>query len=125
MVTTFIVGKDLSWTDGKLTLEFSGNRIDVIASESNDTGSADCLIDGKKPSDFPELYAFTRPTYVHDVWPAIKRFSWEKPLIVEEWTARVFDANDFAKQFKFEVIGSKTGPDGTGVYNEEFVSKSG
>jgi len=125
MVTTFVVGKDLSWTDGKLTLEFSGNRIDVIASESNDTGSADCLIDGKKPSDLPELYAFTRPTYVHDVWPAIKRFSSEKPLLAEEWTARVFEANDFAKQFKFEVIGSKTGPDGAGVYNGKFVSNSG
>ncbi len=125
-VTTFTVGKDVSFKDGKLTLEFTGNRIDAISARTEDDPIiADVLIDGRKPSEFPELYIFTRPTYVHDVWPAIKRISSEKPLIVEEWTARVFDANDFAKQFKFEVIGSVTGPDGFGSSDKKFVSSSG
>ena len=126
MVTTYIVGKDVSFKDGKLTLEFTGNRIDAISASSDDgNATADVLIDGKKPSQFPKLYAFTRPSCVHDVWPAIKRISWEKPLIIEEWSARVFDANDYAKQFKFEVIGSVTGPDGYGESGKKFVSNSG
>ncbi len=126
MVTTYIVGKDIDFAAGKLTLEFAGNRIDAISARTGDAeASADVLIDGRKPSEFPSLYVFTRPTPVLDLWPAIKRFSWEKPPIVEEWTARVFDANNFAATFKFEVIGSKTGPDGFGESGKKFVSNSG
>jgi hypothetical protein len=126
MVTTYLVGKDVSFEDGKLTLEFTGNRIDAISARTDDANTAaDVLIDGRKPSQFPELYTFTRPATVHDVWPAIKRISWEKPLIIEQWTARVFDANDFGRQFKFEVIGSVTGNDGFGAHDAKFVSNSG
>ena len=128
LVKTYAVGKDVKWKNGKLVLEFEGNRVDVIAAKSSDNKShqARILIDGKKPSQFPELYTSTRPSNGIGVdWPAIIQISWEKPLIVEDWTARITEINADALQFKFEIIGSKTGFDGSGVSDQKFVSNSG
>lgn len=128
LVRTYEVGKDVKWKDGKLVLEFEGNRVDAIAAKATDGKShqARILIDSKKPSQFPELYSITRPSSAVGVdWPAIIQVSWEKPLVVEDWTAKITEINDDASQFKFEVRGSKTGFDGSGVNTEKFVSKSG
>jgi hypothetical protein len=137
LVRTYEVGTDVQWKDGKLVLEFEGNRVDVIAAEPSNGNStkARILIDGKKPSEFPELYTITRPSNGYAVdWPAIIQVSWEKPLIVEDWTARITEINNDASKFKFEVFGSKTGYDGSGVSDSavgrdrvpgKFVSNSG
>lgn len=128
LVKTYVVGKDVKWTNGKLVLEFEGNRVDVIAAKSTDSKSeqARILIDGKKPSQFPELYTITRPSNAIGVdWPAIIQISWEKPLIVEDWTARITEINEDARKFMFEIVGSKTGFDGSGVSDQKFVSNSG
>jgi hypothetical protein len=127
-VQDYGVGKEVNWKNGKLVLEFEGNRVDVIAAQTTDGKShqARILIDGKKPSEFPELYTITRPSNTIGVdWPAIIQVSWEKPLVVEDWTARITEINQDASQFKFEVIGSKTGFDGSGVSDRKFVSNSG
>lgn len=137
LVKTYVVGKDVKWKDGKLVLEFKGNRIDAIAkpipeglvaskTTARKSHQGRILIDGKKPSQFPELYTITRPSDTVGVdWPAIIQVSWEKPLIVEDWTARITEINDDASRFKFEVFGSKTGFDGSGVSDQKFVSNSG
>ncbi len=137
LVKTYTVGTDVQWKDGKLVLEFEGNRVDAIAkgipvtslaakSPNGNSNQASVLIDGKKPSEFPEVYAITRPSDAVGVdWPAIIQVSSEKPLIVEDWTARITEINDDASKFKFEVFGSKTGFDGSGVSDRKFVSNSG
>jgi hypothetical protein len=128
LVRNYEVGTDVQWKDGKLVLEFEGNRIDAIAAKSNNGNSpqAKILIDGKKPSEFPELYTITRPSEAVGVdWPAIIQVSSEKPLLVEDWTARITEINNDASQFKFEVLGSKTGRDGSGISERKFVSNSG
>lgn len=128
LVRTYKVGTDVHCKDGKLTLEFEGNRIDAVAAKFNhqNSTSARILIDGKKPSAFPELYTLTRPSNAPNVdWPAIIQVSWQKPLIVEDWTARITEINHDASQFKFAVFGSKTGYDGSGVNDQKFVSNSG
>jgi hypothetical protein len=48
-----------------------------------------------------------------------------KPLILEDWTLRITRMNKDATDFAFEVIGSQTGPDGSGTNTETFVSNSG
>jgi len=53
------------------------------------------------------------------------RVSSEKPLLLEEWTVRIREADDDLKRFTFTLSGSKTGPDGEGVSTERFVSRSG
>ena len=122
-VRTYTVGRDIQWKDGRLVLEFEGNRIDAIASLGQPgSATAAVLLDGKRPSEFRECYAFTRA-----YGPGMKVlcvFS-EKTPLVEDWTLRVTDVGQAAKSFSFEAIGSKTGRDGTGTSGKRFVSNSG
>ncbi|MGB5961789.1 MAG: SGNH/GDSL hydrolase family protein [Coleofasciculaceae cyanobacterium] len=127
LVYNYQVGTDIQWQDGKLVLEFEGNRIDAIAANSSSkSASAKILIDGKKPSEYPELYTITRPSNAVGVdWPAIIQVSSEKLLLIEDWTAKITEINQDSSQFKFEVVGSKTGRDGSGTSDNKFVSNSG
>jgi hypothetical protein len=89
-------------------------------------GEAEVRIDGQRPSERPELYSITRPSDTQSVdWPGINRVGAEKPLLVERWTLRVLEANADETRLRFEVSGSRTGPDGSGVSTERFVSNSG
>ena len=139
-VKTYEVGKDVKWADGKLRLEFDGSRVEVIGKSGNDTPTAaraerrappaSVRIDGRKPSEFAELYGFTRAvTKPEDKWlvkwPVIAPIGSQAPLLVEDWTMEVRKdaAND--KLFTFALVGSKTGADGEGRSDARFVSKSG
>jgi hypothetical protein len=127
-VRTYEVGREVKWKDGKLVLEFEGNRIDAIADKnfSGQATSAKITIDGKQPSEFPELYAIARPSKGFAVgWPAIIQVSSQKPLIIEDWKAVITEINSDASKFKFDVFGSKTGYDGSGTNEQLFVSNSG
>jgi hypothetical protein len=124
----YVVGKDVQWKDGKLTLPFTGNRVDAYSawSGTGEAPSAKVLIDGKAPSEFPTVYYHARPSGTPNIgWPAIKHIGWREPLVLETWTATCHDFSDDAKTFRFEVSGSATGPDGQGTSTEEFVSNSG
>ena len=120
-------GQVVAWKSGTLELECDGNRIDLIAAKGDGKAPpAKVLIDGKKPSEFAGCYALTRTTaYPQSSWPCLKRVMAEKPLVLEDWTVRLKEVSEDGKQAKFEVIGSKTGPDGEGTATEKFVSKSG
>ncbi len=114
--------------DGSLTLAFDGNRIDVIAAHTGEEqlGSARVLIDGRPPSEFPELYYHERPSPTPVAGrPAINRIDHEAPLQLEEWTAKILECDPDEDILRYEIIGSKTGPDGTGDHKERFVSNSG
>jgi hypothetical protein len=125
-VRTLEVGKDVPLEGNSLKLEFEGNRVDLIASVSGLAGTSRILIDGRKPSEFPDCIAFTRTSPSQSFWgPALLRVSSEKPREIETWTLKVLEADDAAERLRFSVSGSKTGPDGEGVSNERFVSKSG
>ena len=74
LVKTYTVGSDVKWQNGKLVLEFEGNRVDAIADKTfkGSAASGNITVDGKKPSEFPELYSITRPSTTLGVgWPAI------------------------------------------------------
>jgi len=113
--------------DSALRLAFKGNRVDVIAFPVKGTlGTATIRIDGKAPSSFPECYVPTRTSPTPKVtWPAIKRVTLGKDPVAEDWTLKITEISDDCKQFKYNVIGSVTGPDGSGTHNKRFVSKSG
>jgi len=125
LVRDYAVGKDVKWEGDRLTLEFDGNRVVALA-EPIGGGKCRVLIDGKKPSEFPELYHHARPSGTANIgWPAIKAIGHEKPLVIEEWTLTCTGFNDTADDFRFSIVGSKTGPDGEGTAKQRFVSKSG
>lgn len=131
LVRTYAVGADVKWEGGRLRLEFEGNRVDVLPRRPGGKAAAvRVLIDGKKPSEFPGCYVITRPNDVPGKdWPwqvgGPYRITWQKPLVVEDWTLRVTECGDDAGKFRFEVSGSKTGPDGGGTNEQRFVSNSG
>jgi hypothetical protein len=141
LVRTYVVGKDIFFKDGKLTLPFVGNRIDAIASAAKLTGASGSIrIDGRKPSTFPELYSMTRPNgqFAADWiespetgkdWPwevgALMRVRALTPLQVEDWTVTITHFRS-STDFAFTVTGSVTGADGAGSSTDHpFISRSG
>ena len=120
---------DFETKRASLRLEFAGSRVEVICKSGNATPAA-VRIDGRKPSEFAELYGFTRAVTKPEgkwlvKWPVIAPISSQKPLLVEDWSLVVTKdaAND--KLFSFTLTGSKTGSDGEGRSAARFVSKSG
>jgi hypothetical protein len=128
-VKTFEVGKDVHWTGRTLRLTFEGVRVEVVC-KGGGTASAGVRIDGRKPSEFPELYGFTRAVTHPEgkwpvKWPVIAPVGSEQPLRVEDWSLEVAKDPANEKLFTFALSGSKTGPDGEGRSDARFVSKSG
>jgi hypothetical protein len=125
LVKTYRVGTEVNWQDGRLQLEFEGNRVDVIC-QAGSAPPAAVRIDGRRPSEIPELYGLTRTTYYPGLgWPCLLRVTAEKPRQLEEWSLTLTNVSADLKQFRFRVAGSLTGPDGEGSRGERFVSQSG
>ncbi len=128
LVRDFLVDRDLTWQDGCLEMDFSGNRVDVVAAAAVDgrDASAQVFIDGRKPSSFPELTVYSRcGGAIATQWPVVMNVKNEAPLVPEEWRMRFYDINDDVSFYRFEVEGSQTGPDGHGDNQHRFVSSSG
>ncbi len=122
LVRTFTVDKDVMWKNGRLTLPFEGNRVDVIAAPGT---TARVLIDGKAPSTSPDLYRITRPQ--PNPWSplALVRVDHDRPLVVENWTLTITSVNADSSRWTYDVSGSVTGADGSGASDALFISKSG
>jgi hypothetical protein len=119
---------EIPFKAGVLKVPFDGNRIEAIAAQTDEAklGTAKVLIDGKAPSQFPELYYHGRPTAAPNVWwPSINKIGNEKPLVVEKWTLKFTECDVEKKVLKFALSGSVTGPDGEGDASQRFVSNSG
>ncbi len=63
-VREYVVGRDVEWKEGRLTLGFTGNRVELITANTDRQPytRARILVDGKAPSMRPELYAIERPS---------------------------------------------------------------
>jgi hypothetical protein len=118
----------VSWKGGKLVLPFEGNRVDLLCRDAADpTPPAAVRIDGKRPSEFPELYAPTRTEMVRPFspLPPLLRVQRNAPWVAEEWRLVVTAISPDRQHFKYKVVGSVTGEDGEGETGKPFVSKSG
>jgi hypothetical protein len=130
LMTTYQVGTDVFVNGNTLQLPLTGNKVEVIAADSFPTSSsAAILVDGKKPSSFQGTYFNTRPYRDNNQgWPwslpAMIRIHHEAPWITEEWTCIFKEVSPPFTDFGFEIRGSKTGKDGMGRANQDFVSKS-
>lgn len=113
--------------DSELTLNFVGNRVDIIPSSENKDSEIEILINGINPSDVPSLYYITRPTSNFKMWwPAIKRVSLSKNKspIIQKYTLEIFNIDRESKSFSFKLYGDKSGFDGEGNNKENFLSNS-
>jgi hypothetical protein len=118
-----------------LKLKFHGTRVDLVLPPGN--GGANILIDGKKPSEL-NLFHATRPRARTTEW----RVEWNKPPVnapmachigknmqEETWVLTLTHAStnspNVRLNVRFTLTGSKTGFDGEGENDRDFVSKSG
>jgi len=110
------VGAD-SWKDGVLELSFTGNRVEVFA-EGADQPLADVQINGKKPSEWVELYAHTRIGHGWLALGFLRRLDIKIPHAPQEWTLaftkweRISESEEKGKQkfaFAYTVSGAEAG----------------
>ena len=128
-VRDIAVGKEVKWQNGRLTVSFMGNHVDLLPAIGAKGGVIQIRIDGRAPSAHGECYAITRPTPNPWASPlALARVDHNTPLVTENWTLKITDvdgADPKTATWKYDVSGSQTGPDGSGASDSVFVSKSG
>jgi hypothetical protein len=110
-----------------LRMEFAGNRLDVAAMPvAGALGTAQILIDGKKPSTFQGAYAATRTNTVPGAnFVALRCMEFGPGVVAEDWALTITKINEPCTDFEYEVKGSVTGPDGRGTSRQKFTSRSG
>ena len=92
-VRTFVAGEEVNFENGRLSMEFEGNRVDVVC-KAGASVPAGVKIDGRKPSEFPELRGFSRavttpPGKWPVKWPIIAPIGSGQLLLIEDWTLEV------------------------------------
>jgi hypothetical protein len=119
------VGRDVRFEDGVLRLTFEGNRVDALVRP--EAGSPlEVRIDGRKPSEWLELYGFTRAQGTPGgKWPLVFDLSSQAALLLERWTLEVTTEARDPERYRFALRGSVTGEDGEGRSDQRFVSDSG
>lgn len=131
LVTIFKVGTDVFPVNGKITLPFNGNKVNIVhANPVANMDSAAVFIDNKRPSTMVGNVMFTRPNDGYDTifrhYPAID-FPWQAGTIskfetptsllkAQDWTLTFLTYNA-GSNFTYRVSGSKTGNDGNGSSN--------
>lgn len=104
--------------------EFDGNRVEIIGNGPLD-GHILAQIDELAPTSIDGCWQTSRTTRLED-WPAVRKVTVKSDFkLSETWTATVRNFNDDQSDFEFTVVGDKTGPDGQGHGNSDFVSPSG
>lgn len=121
------VGTDINWVDGKLTLPFEGNKVEIITDQGN-SATASVTFDGKAPSQILDLYNNARVTPNQDYYwgnlgttlgvyrKTLYGIDFKKIPVVEDLTVTVEqykkvrdEAGGSVIDFKFSVVGSKSG----------------
>lgn len=129
-VREYRVGEDCHWRNGRLELDVTGHRVELVLSDSAKE-PVTVQIDGRAPSSFPELYQLTRacttpPGKWLIKWPIVAPVELG-PLDRqrEDWTLSCTRDGDASDVVRFSLRGSRTGDDGAGRSDQPFVSTSG
>jgi len=98
-----------SWKENKLTVPFTGNRVEVVY------GKGEChpvtvLVDGKKPSDMKEAYIRTEEN--DSMWTKMGIINFKKAPGLQKFTITIDSFTDPAN-FTYTAVGSVTGLEGT------------
>lgn len=114
--------------DGSVDFAFTGNRVEAVFRPRCSYGSSPftVLLDGRPLSDFPELYHHGRVSNLISWMPLVLNVGALKTPLAETWKLTFIDGTspDGSPIF-YRVDGSRTGFDGEGRSDADFVSKSG
>jgi len=109
-----------------LEADFHGTRVDWIPQDIPDACDVAVWIDGRAPSALEGPTAFGRTSYVEGTyWPAIQRIDSRALLLEETWTLTLTEIAPNAETLRFQLEGSRTGFDGVGSNETNFLSHSG
>lgn len=105
----YIQVKPQDWADGKLTIPFTGNRVEVIAGTGTQY-ACDVQVDNKKPSDIKESYIRSDESRgMTDTNIGIVKYNGVPQE--QDWTVEI-TSNTGKSKYDYKVTGSKTGNEG-------------
>lgn len=112
--------------DGTVEFNFTGNRV-VAVTSGECGGETSVSLDGKAPSAYREMYAFTRPSTYVSWMPMINIIERKADAFpkVEDWTLTYIEGTEPFGPVVYKVEGSETGFDGEGRSDADFTSRSG
>ncbi|AZQ67437.1 hypothetical protein EF888_10015 [Silicimonas algicola] len=110
---------------GVRRLQTDADRVELVSRQP--LGPLSIRIDGEAAEEHPSCVAHGRPTgsLPDHPWPSVRKVSSESALVPEEWRVTMRDFSEDYSDFAFDVVGSVTGPDGTGRAGDDFRSGSG
>lgn len=121
----------LTMTANKVSGSFSGNRVDIRWQDKVRTSEpVEVLLDGKRPSTLLTTYYYTRPSLKPNTFflshiGQLLAMQLNGTPQAEDWTLTVTAVDSVDQQLRFKLEGSKTGADGEGSSESNFVSRSG
>ena len=120
-----LVPLPLADASGVRRLATDADRVEAVSSQP--LGPLSIRIDGKAAEEYPGCVAHGRPTgsLPDHPWPSVRKVMAESALLPEVWQVTLRDFSDDYSKFAFDVVGSATGPDGTGRAGEDFRSDTG
>ena len=131
ILVVYRAGAQYKPSQQKLRLLVEGNRVDLAWPPGGPTGeSVTVRIDGKKPSERPESYFYTRPArqpqgfFLTHIGQLLAMQLGGSPQ-EEDWTLTVTAVDTARGQLRFTLRGSRTGEDGAGSSDSRFTSRSG
>lgn len=114
------------WSQGRLSIPFEGNRVDLLPDPAAKLPvGVKILIDGRPPTSLEGVVTFTRPEPRPWSPLALVRVDHAAPLLPEQWVLTIRSINAAGDRWEYDVAGSVTGPDGAGVSDKPFTSRSG
>jgi len=109
------------WQGGKLTVPFTGNRVELVYGDGQ-RGKVNVRINGQKPSEIREAYIRTKEN--NSMWSTIGVISYKKVPGEQVFTVTVNDFTD-AQNFSYTVEGAETGLEGasntSGILNGNYL----
>lgn len=124
-----LVGKEfVANADGSIDFPFVGNRVELsFAPYSGFVGSPfRVLLDGKPLSEHPELFRHKRASNLISWMPLLLHQGARTLPVAETWRLTFLEGTSpDGKPICYRVDGSRTGFDGEGRSDRDFVSKSG
>jgi hypothetical protein len=129
--TVLQAGKNFTVKNNMLTVQVTGNRIDLVWGKAVKSKEPVAVtLDAKKPSAYTQSYSFTRPV----LSPSKEYLGKMGKLLTlglgnvageEDWTLHILAVDTGQMQMRFRVHGSIVGEDGTGSSDSLFTSRSG
>jgi len=129
-IKTLKPGKDFSFKKDAITLQFTGNRIDIETGAMGSGTSVNLQVDNQPLKKEAGCFYYTRPALKPDGFflthiGVLLAMDLSEKVVEEEWSLTINSVDSVSQHIGFTVKGSITGEDGSGNSGALFTSNSG